>query len=1012
MTTRNAEPPPQGDKVVPPAPAPPPPLPSPAEQLRTRVCNTVFKSGPLFISSKGIGWTSWKKRWFILTRTSLVFFRSDPSAVPQKGSEVNLTLGGIDLNNSGSVVVKTDKKLLTVLFPDGRDGRAFTLKAETLEDLNEWKTALESALAQAPSAAHVTGQNGIFRNDQIDSVDGSLDQSIDKQPIKSSVIGRPILLALEDVDGTPSFLEKALQFIEEQGVKVEGILRQAADVDDVEHRVREYEQGKNEFSPGEDAHIVADCIKHVLRELPSSPVPASCCNALLQACRTERSLRVNAMRSAICEAFPEPNRRLLQRILMMMRKVASQKAVNRMSCSAVAACMAPLLLRPLLAGDCEIENDFDMGGDGSVQLLQAAAAANHAQAIVITLLDEYDKIFGEDSVSPEPYTDSEESGSESEEATDDAESYEDEDNDDATQESDAGTDDDPENASSETCSESGDSGDDVLYDNKECADSSSGPDSPEVGDDSKSKQNLSSSFLETSPPQPDSQQNENELMKNSNSSVVLADDSAEVVRDISSKTSAAQTSTDHGLPSCIQKSTTISNLPGHSARNRSAWGRTPGRKNLSMESINYGIEDEVEIQRLEVTKSELEHKITEEVKQNAVLQTNLERRKTDLHQHRLALEQDVARLQEQLQKERDLRVALEAGLRMSHGPLPYLATIDEKTKAELEEIAIAEEDVVNLTQKLDELGMQLNQQRELNHGSMPKAGIMPQKSWDCQTKLKVKLTIEIREYMSKNLDESYAMMRSGHHKSKFSYENMLIQLVGIDQASLVSRMKFEALDTHLVAPENENERRHQNQQRDLCSTNYRSVGVSADPSTADSVASRRNVPANSKRNGAKGEGTNSTTSALTKLTTRLNFMKERRSQIAMELHNMDKGRGSSQIVQNLEKGRELLQNPDKSQGSEVQAIQNPERSRELDSSELFQKLDRGMGTESQSFQNPEKLKKAESQSLNYADRGKRSDGQNSHGLDRGKSENHVSLDMDKGRVLEGQSFISSRASSR
>lgn len=34
-------------------------------------------------------------------------------------------------NNFGlffSVVVKADKKLLTVLFPDGRDGRAFTLK--------------------------------------------------------------------------------------------------------------------------------------------------------------------------------------------------------------------------------------------------------------------------------------------------------------------------------------------------------------------------------------------------------------------------------------------------------------------------------------------------------------------------------------------------------------------------------------------------------------------------------------------------------------------------------------------------------------------------------------------------------------------------------------------------------------------------------------------------------------------------------------------------------------------
>lgn len=77
----------------------------------------------------------------------------------------------------------------------------------------------------------------------------------------------------------------------------------------------------------------------------------------------------------------------------MMQKVASHKAENRMSTSAVAACMAPLLLRPLLAGECEIENDFDVGGDGSMQLLQAAAAANHAQAIVITLMEEYDKIF-------------------------------------------------------------------------------------------------------------------------------------------------------------------------------------------------------------------------------------------------------------------------------------------------------------------------------------------------------------------------------------------------------------------------------------------------------------------------------------------------------------------------------------------------------------------------------------------------------------------------------------------
>lgn len=77
----------------------------------------------------------------------------------------------------------------------------------------------------------------------------------------------------------------------------------------------------------------------------------------------------------------------------MMQIVESYKSQNRMSLSALAACMAPLLLRPLLLGECEFEDDFNMGGDGSIQLMQAAAAANHAHAIVIILLEENETIF-------------------------------------------------------------------------------------------------------------------------------------------------------------------------------------------------------------------------------------------------------------------------------------------------------------------------------------------------------------------------------------------------------------------------------------------------------------------------------------------------------------------------------------------------------------------------------------------------------------------------------------------
>ncbi|CAE6098112.1 unnamed protein product [Arabidopsis arenosa] len=98
------------------------------------------------------------------------------------------------------VVVREDKNLLTVLFPDGCDGRAFTLKAETLDDLYEWKAALEQALAQAPNAALVIGQNGIFRTEANNTIEASFNSWRDQRPLKSSVIGRPILQALEETD--------------------------------------------------------------------------------------------------------------------------------------------------------------------------------------------------------------------------------------------------------------------------------------------------------------------------------------------------------------------------------------------------------------------------------------------------------------------------------------------------------------------------------------------------------------------------------------------------------------------------------------------------------------------------------------------------------------------------------------------------------------------------------------------------------------------------------------------
>ncbi|KAL7245550.1 hypothetical protein ACSBR2_000811 [Camellia fascicularis] len=922
--------------------------------------NKVFKSGPLFLSSKGIGWTSWKKRWFILTRTSLVFFRSDPSAIPQKGSEVNLTLGGIDLNNSGSVVVKVDKKLLTVLFPDGRDGRAFTLKAETLEDLYEWKAALEEALALAPSATLVMGQNGIFRNDQADTFDGYVDQLKDRQPVKSLVIGRPILLALEDIDGTPSFLEKALRFVEEHGVKVEGILRQAAYVDDVQRRIQEYEQGKNDFSSEEDAHVIADCVKYVLRELPSSPVPASCCNALLETCRTDRGRRVAAMREAICETFPEPNRRLLQRILKMMQTVASHKTENRMSSSAVAACMAPLLLRPLLSGDCELENDFDVGGDGSMQLLQAAAAANHAQAIVITLLEEYDDIFGEGSLSSELYSESEDSESDSEELTDD--------DGDGTEGSDSDIDEDSEHASDETNSETGKIQDNVLDDDKGSNGPSLGSKCNQSDDDRKGNQKSSSSSPQSSSARHDNVQRSEDFSNQSDlSSGMQANKSGEILKDNPAETSSEHKLIDNSLSSCIQNSTSTFNEPVPGAQRPSILGCAPAKEKASMESVDLPYEDEAEIERLENIKIDLQNRIAEEAKVNALLQASLETRKNALHGRRLALEQDVARLQEQLQKERELRAGLEDGLKMPQGSLPTSTTIGEKTKAELEEIARVEGGAMNVKQKTDKPEVQLNQQHE--HGFVYGSYNQPQQTPNNQVKLKEKEDIEtaaslrIPERSTRNKDAQW------------------------DKADSDKEMKPDISNKHLP----------QNQQLDTAH-NSKSIGVPPATKSATELVTSR--PTNSKKSGTRGEGGNSTSSALSKITSRLNFLKERRYQIANELQNLNKGQSSGPPGKGSE-SRPSVQNQDK-----FQSVNNSEKGLGWDNR---QNVDIGVATEGRSVENVEQLGKSDGRSLQNLHKG-RSERQSVANLEKGKSESFPNAD--KGRRSEGRPIVAPRTFSR
>ncbi|CAL4913612.1 unnamed protein product [Urochloa decumbens] len=784
----------------------------------------VLKSGNLLLSSKGIGWTVWKKRWFILTRTSLVFFRSDPNVPLPRGSEPVVTLGGIDLNNTASMIVKEERKTITVVFPDGRDGRTFTLKAETTEDLNEWRSALENALAHAPNVVNTAGQHPIVSTDVTEPAEAVVEQSEDK-----SVIGRPAEFALVDADGTTAFLEKALKFIEDYGVKVEGILRQSADVEEVKRRVRDYEKGKDEFSPEEDAHVIGDCIKYILREMPSSPVPASCCTALVRAYRTDKTRRLDAMNRVIYEVFPEPNRQLLQskievhethcfpfRILKMMQIVGSHKAVNRMSSSALAACMAPLLLRPLLLGECDIDNDFSMAGDGSFQLLQAAAAANHAQAIVIIMLEEYDQIFDDiedGSYSSDAYT---ESDIDKEYSTDN---------------------DIPEDDGSYGSGE--DDVEEDLNDNTEHSSGSRGE------CDTKIKiGNADDQFTRVEHGVPTEENNQIY-------SPQKVDDTSQMKSNLPSQ---SQRSTDniqkpnaHSSSSKAKFMEKTSSSTNESKRN--SWGRTSARKDLSTEEADCFSDDDDEghIVKLENNKSHLQSKITVEVKENAVLQASLERRKGALHERRVALEKEVENLRDQLQKERNLRASLESGLmNMRRGQVSLPSTIDSKTKADLEEVAAAEADIMNLKQKVSDLRGQLNNQAQLSSTSLCES---------CNNKrlLNADKIVEGEQNAALSTEISSSVKAPATAGSN-SVPDMFWATNQMVQKMLASK---DGQDGSLTA-------------------RFKAMGKVQGSSTKTE------------------ESGVAPSSALAKLTTRLNFLKERRALLASEMQNLDLGRPQAQ----------------------------------------------------------------------------------------------------------------------
>lgn len=141
----------------------------------------------------------------------------------------------------------------------------------------------------------------------------------------------------------------------------------------------------------------------------------------------EEELRSEAVKMVLEEAIPEPNRRLLQRyctyhvlpsvtshqtkfssyfpsrLLKMMLTVAEFEKINRMNKRAVATCMGPLILRPLMIMDTQEQSPVEGGnmggrrggsvGDEGAQIIAAARSAARVQSLIVFLMDNFGQLF-------------------------------------------------------------------------------------------------------------------------------------------------------------------------------------------------------------------------------------------------------------------------------------------------------------------------------------------------------------------------------------------------------------------------------------------------------------------------------------------------------------------------------------------------------------------------------------------------------------------------------------------
>lgn len=162
-----------------------------------------------------------------------------------------------------------------------------------------------------------------------------------------------------DKVGIPPLVSDCIQFLEEKGLHLEGILRVSGRTEEVRNLRKLYEKGraKVNLNQVEDPHSVAGLLKLYFRESPKPLLTFELYDEFI-ACAgisNEEECK-NRLRDLISQ-LPIENQKTLHKLVLFLNRVAEFKAENKMDIANLAIVFAPSLLRKKVQNASDVFKD-------------------------------------------------------------------------------------------------------------------------------------------------------------------------------------------------------------------------------------------------------------------------------------------------------------------------------------------------------------------------------------------------------------------------------------------------------------------------------------------------------------------------------------------------------------------------------------------------------------------------------------------------------------------------------